>query len=1199
LKAQIGFWQGTGMPVAREFALLRLADLALAGGDALDLIAAIDPIALDGLRHDGLLRSPTDNPFRIGPEFAHDEVRRYAIARLLLAAGDPASRLREARAPRWALAAARLACQAWLALPDSIPAPLHGRFTALQAGFDALVQAGHGDRWGDVPGEALLTLSDPDPLLRDAWPGLRVDGAQGLQRLARLVDQRLRNKDGLVHISAVEPIVTLLLDDETPWLLPEYVRDLFHDWLRAHIVADTPAGHPLRIHLRNRLVAACAAADSRLAQEQAAIAAARAARSPEEIEEERQRMEKHRALFTEIGYPRGGRRRERPEVPREITEEIVLELLALLGPDLGDSGEAILRRVAQDAPSRLGPAVEEFLTGRALAMYRRGLLAELTEAYYVDDATAVSAFHGYGIRSHHARGFGVTPLAAWYRGPFMALFQTDPRNGIAVLNRMLNHAALVRARVLVDLHERDRSIDDDAMGAYRNAFEITGTRKVYIGDEHVWVWYRGTGVGPYPCISALQALERVCDQLVGVGVPLASLVALLLDGCENLAMVGLVVGLLVRHLAQAKRLLDPYLAEPLIWRYEFGRVVSENSGLAASSEGLVGADRRTWSLREAAMFLTVQADDVRAAELRTIGEQLVANARRIVVSASDANASAAEDVDPAAEEHLAAVRAWASSLDRDCYQAQQVDGGVRIQLAPPDDILRTLEPGNEDLQRGQEVTRLIVRYHIDPKRGRVNPVGGDDLVRDLASARDLLDQPPRLSAVPPWDAAAAVAATALEAVLLGSTVLPDDLVIFAADAVLQIGNGEATPRQYHDDETYFEQGADRSAARALPLLLLPIAAPLRALVDGADGSETYARASAAGVNLAHAVPNEVRLHLARGLDRLWQVPCSEKSGCHHQVALQLATETMRDCVLGDWDPKLGHRRIVALEEPVGDSLDSIRGDAIYFVRLDAAIRALAPAATAHICVSSRARDLLRILLAAQRRALLAHKEDMDQRGTRALVSARALLTLVADGHDADLYEHIDACADKSTLLGSFLRALSAAAEETPERAATARRLWPGVITHVLELNESGHTPFDARHYGDMALATLMPNAAHEASYFYREVLGEPIVWWELLGWESAVKAWLPVAAGNANCVDHLILFLREFAPEDQVRIGLPWLMILVFADVPSVAGGSFHLPTWLIETRSAVADAGLLTEWQRVVDALVVAGVRRLAPYSE
>src|SRR5262249_52966007 len=155
-----------------------------------------------------------------------------------------------------------------------------------------------------------------------------------------------------------------------------------------------------------------------------AAAAALAARSPEEIEQERRFMERNRLLFTEIGYPHS-RQRQLPEVPREIRDEIVVELLALLGPDLGVNGESILRRIGQDAPSWLAPALEGLLTGRALATYRRGFLADLTEAYYIDDDEAGSGFHENGIRRHHNRGFGITPLAAWYRGPFMPLFQTD------------------------------------------------------------------------------------------------------------------------------------------------------------------------------------------------------------------------------------------------------------------------------------------------------------------------------------------------------------------------------------------------------------------------------------------------------------------------------------------------------------------------------------------------------------------------------------------------------------------------------------------------------------------------------------------------------------------------------------------------------------------------------------------------------
>jgi hypothetical protein len=245
-----------------------------------------------------------------------------------------------------------------LAAPGTPANPAHGRLARMQQAFDGLADVGHGDRWGDVPGEALLTLGDPGPVLGDAWPGLRAEPGDGLKRLSRLVDQRLRDANGLPQAAAVEPIIGLLLDDDASWITNEHLHRLVRDWLRALVIADTPARYPLRIRLRDQLAAACTAADSRLQGEREAAAAAQAARSAEEIEEERRLRERHRPLLTgPVGYPRS-RRRARPEIPREITNDVMVELLALLGSDLGDQGESILLRVARDAPSKLRPAVE-------------------------------------------------------------------------------------------------------------------------------------------------------------------------------------------------------------------------------------------------------------------------------------------------------------------------------------------------------------------------------------------------------------------------------------------------------------------------------------------------------------------------------------------------------------------------------------------------------------------------------------------------------------------------------------------------------------------------------------------------------------------------------------------------------------------------------------------------------------------------
>ena len=177
--------------------------------------------------------------------------------------------------------------------------------------------------------------------------------------------------------------------------------------------------------------------------------------------------------------------------------------------------------------------------------------------------------------------------------------------------------------------------------------------------------------------------------------------------------------------------------------------------------------------------------------------------------------------------------------------------------------------------------------------------------------------------------------------------------------------------------------------------------------------------------------------------------------------------------------------------------------------------------------------------------------------------------------------------------------LSASAEETPDRAATVRQIWPNVMLHVLALADAGHTPFQGDFVGDMALAALVPNRASETHYLYRELRGEPINWWDPIAFRSEVEAWLVHANGNATCVDQLVSFLGALSPEDQARLGLPWMAELVLARPGNIAKRTYLLSNWLVETRPAAAAVGLSNTWQQVVDVLVVEGDSRLAPYSE
>ena len=140
------------------------------------------------------------------------------------------------------------------------------------------------------------------------------------------MNQRHRGENGFVSLAVLEPIVSLLLEDRVPWELGDYASDLLQDWLCGHVLASTPAGHPLRILLRERLVAASEDADRRLTEEREAAEAARAARTTEEVERERQFLESYSSILHESGHNR------RNTVPRECTNEVFLEFACTAGP---------------------------------------------------------------------------------------------------------------------------------------------------------------------------------------------------------------------------------------------------------------------------------------------------------------------------------------------------------------------------------------------------------------------------------------------------------------------------------------------------------------------------------------------------------------------------------------------------------------------------------------------------------------------------------------------------------------------------------------------------------------------------------------------------------------------------------------------------------------------------------------------------
>jgi hypothetical protein len=1180
-----------GTPRAREEVLLKLAYLSLAPQSGVQ--QTLDPTALYGLERDGLLHRATGLPWDPAGQatFFHDQIRLFAISKILIQSQNPADLLLQNGAARWTLPAARIAAQAILSAGTSSALPDKGRLNSTQIQFQALADAGHGERWADVPVEAALPLRGARDVFADAWDALLKDDASGLRRVLRILEQR--HTHGIqVDPLVAEPIVDLLLERGWPPVVDKDVRTLKRRWLGALVLNEAPAGQALRLRVRAQLEEKIEQEDHELQGQIKARHAARAAMSVADVDADRKAN-----LAADLGFfsPAQQRRHaSRVELPKTLRDDHSIEVLALLGADLGAAGKASLLRVAEYSPYDLRAALEEVPAARGIAQFDPALLTSLTAAYYIDldvdpdDQDERWGSRDEGIRGHRSRGHWGAPFNAFWMGSFLTMLQHDFVGGVGVINRMLDHAAKCRVRTLrrSGLHAEDGENN-------RLSLALTQSERDYIGDDHVWSWYRGSSVGPYPCMSALAALEWVCDGFVNQsGKSLEYLVPFLLRDCNNLAMPSLVLGILVRHLEDAGELIDPFLAEPELWDLELSRALNERMGYPSQTEGIAAPERRSWGLREAASHLAVHADADTESRLDAVADRLVARAKQRRGFADSMQVGSTKP------QWLALVEKNAGLLRKGKYRLVKYDDGYYLEQEIPSDLEESLHATNLSLDRGYQTIGMTLR-HIhsvyQPENAKTE-MTGQVLTEDIAAAQDLLRDPP-LTAVGLLDACTGVAASALNHHFLGKLELPAEQLLWAAQVILEAVELYDNDQDDTYEYGYFYQGADRSAARSVALLTLPQAADLRDALTaaGLDQDEILNANRWAATRSSR----ECRLFYGRSLDIVW---ASDGSESYWGPMLSLIEDSARDCVIGEFVEGGQRAERIVLAGPLEVALAEVPTERVIVQNLIPAIRGLAGATQLPGNEGVRGQSLLSRLAETYGTARLQEKHRDLHSGSDMLNTVRALLPLVRAGEVGLLWQQLDNFFSQSDLLAEFLRALAAAGEETTEAAATVESIWPAVMGHVLDLIGQSEVPAGDGSFPYSGVASLIPNRSYQGQYLYREAAGEPIIWWDALSLQTQIERWLAVACGKPECVDRLIALISVLDEKDQVKPGLEWVERVVLPDASEVAGRSYLLPEWLAK----VGGYGLLSTesdcrsaWQRIVDALLVSGETRIAELDD
>jgi hypothetical protein len=600
-------------------------------------------------------------------------------------------------------------------------------------------------------------------------------------------------------------------------------------------------------------------------------------------------------------------------------------------------------------------------------------------------------------------------------------------------------------------------------------------------------------------------------------------------------------------------------------------------------DDLAGKDRRRLSFRDVAASMTIQAvldgDQDRLAVLDGIAGELVRNGQEMVAGSDDA------------EQQLATIQGWAQIMHPENHHPRQDGDNLVIEYQHPEEITAKLAPVLESHDRSMTAFRLQAAYTMAMAQGRAIPA--DSLLADLADAQDLAGRPPQDGPVRIIDPVAAVAAAAVIAHARGQLAVPAWELSWAASIVIEVA---ASPWRHPLDSEYSVHpiGADRSAAAALPLLLLP--ALSEAGTDPAELSEALQRC-------ATSAPDEVRIIFSQAAAPVWAAPChpvTPSGPCCHQQLWAAAIQGLRDCQLGDWSQTAQRQLIAPVEEPFGEALAAIPTSQLLLNRLTSPLITAAAAAHSPSCAAGDARALLSALLPAHQRATLHWaKEGYSHPGNQhGPAAARTLAELAASGDTGPLTDHVRALTADTGALATFLHDLATEFTYNQDLRPALATTWRPVMTAALDELERDPGLLDDDHWTGTVLGGLLPRPDLRVDDTDPDsTLKSAQETWPHPGeFADLVTRWLPIARGYPGAADGLVRLARCAPPSWQASTGLTWAEDLIADDYPAIASRSFHLPTWLGEIRPAIqSDTGATARWRRIVDGLAAAGDGRAA----
>jgi hypothetical protein len=998
--------------------------------------------------------------------------------------------LADGTGPRSALRAARVAAAARLDTENSADEWLALR-TELGRAADI-----HGVRWSEVPFEAALELQNSSLLGVSLLPHLVTNDGRELLILLQVATAthlgRPANEDVLA------PIVEAFECDRQwrTYLAENSLRrvdgrlnPITLAWLAAAMLS-TKEPIPLRKKLRNQLLA--------------------------------------------------------PEMDRE--SDFVLAALASLSTDLDEFAAQAIRQVGQRNPAKLGPVVESAWSSLALARSHPHLLVEWSEAYYLLPDPSISS-HRYhyqeGAIRRHDRAYK-TQGGAWpsaLNGPFLALMRSSPLSGVRFINRMLNW----------EVKHRSARRPGQVLSSQVVNLPIVGDREIF-GDGRDWLCSLGQGFAPDACSSALLAVDLYVNDLLAVHAATAhEVLELLLDGCESMAMLGLIVSILTRMLPESFDAIEPLLGYDFVWAGEMAR---------ATGERIAGRDPNdTAALAPLVQYLIAYAlgmDDgpmlARFASLAHILRQREPNPRQ----------------DPV---HSSRVQGWASLLNPDNYSLIGGPPGSReVGYTPPATVRARGEAELAEARMGLDDTQLSLRYIYETGSSSIM----ESLVRDIQTARSLDERDPGGRS---HDIVVGVAAAGVVAFTEQIVTLDDEALTWCVDQVIKTAS-EATLSE--DFVKVHTDSEGQAAARTLPLIMRN---PSR---YGVRDGRILRRA----INLLSRRETADTIDVfADGLAPFWDTPCSFiDSICIHKhtwdaLASNLAKADTGDDLTEPHGPPLDEPYVAALEILPAHRVDGEVLVAPMIISWDAS--------RSRSCISASASPLFPVVREVWYRHLewRSERRGYSDSGSMYLLATR-MVGAAASGDLTAMTDELHWAAGNPVLLESSVEALAQALTYRAYHGGLILPVWTSMATTVLDDIEAGHVLNPGDTWTPYILGALLPRPHYPSGTADTDDVRDLTrsSWPHPSELSDLFERWLPHAVGIPKAVHSLLLVTQRADIDWQRDVGLFWLERAIGGRYDAIANKTdAHL--WLQNLRPHLSQySPTLPTWLRMVDALAFHG---------